>query len=78
MAGGSNNDVRTHIESIATRSERELRQLMNRLSGLSWPGGSGDRSEPGALKWLSRWKRSGPVPLLPHCGCASGRCLLCN
>jgi hypothetical protein len=78
MAGGSNDEIRAHIESISARSERELTQLSDRLSGRSWPGGGGDRSHPGALKWLSRWKASGPVPLLPLCGCAGGRCHLCN
>jgi hypothetical protein len=79
MAGASkDDDVRAHIESIASRSQLEVRRLTERLSGRSWPGGASDRSEPGALGWLTRWNASGPVPLTPLCGCASGRCLLCN
>lgn len=78
MAGASNDDVRAHIQAIATRTPVEVRRLTDRLSGRSWPGGASDRSEPAALRWLTRWNASGPVPAAPLCGCASGRCLLCN
>jgi hypothetical protein len=77
MAGG-NDEIRAHIESIAARTPGDLRQLTATLSGRSWPGGPADRSEPGALSWLTRWRASGPVPLVPACDCSSGRCRLCN
>jgi hypothetical protein len=78
MAGDASDDVRAHIESIASRTHGELEALTDRLSGRAWPGGGSDRTEPGALDWLRRWRASGPAPLLPLCGCAKGRCLLCN
>jgi hypothetical protein len=65
--------VRRHIEAIAARTDDELEQLAERLRGAS-----SDRSEPGALDWLRRWRPAGPAPLVPLCECASGRCLLCN
>ena len=78
MAGGREEDVRAHIESIAARSPRELTRLTARLRGRAWPGGTGDRTEPAALRWLRLWEASGPAPVPPVCECASGRCLLCN
>jgi hypothetical protein len=77
MAGGSPDDVLAHIASIASRTRRDAELLANVLHGRSWPGG-GDRSEPGALDWVRRWRPAGPTPPTPLCGCASGRCLLCN
>jgi hypothetical protein len=78
MAGESSDDVRAHIESIASRTRRDLVQLTDRLHVRSWPGGGHDRNEPGARDWLRRWRPSGPTPLLPLCGCAQGRCVVCN
>jgi hypothetical protein len=77
MAGGSQDDVRAHIAKVTTRTHRDVQLLADALSDYSWPGG-GDRSEPGALGWLARWRPSGPAPLGPRCGCADGRCLVCN
>jgi hypothetical protein len=78
MAGGSSDDIRAHIESIAARSDADLALLANRLSGGSWPGGASDRTEPGAIAWLQRWRPSGPAPATPLCGCAGGHCQVCN
>jgi hypothetical protein len=75
VAGGSPDDIRAHIEAISIRTQRDLSIT---LSDRSWPGGSGDRTEPGAVSWLRRWRPTGPAPLAPLCGCAKGRCLLCN
>jgi hypothetical protein len=51
---------------------------LERLLARSWPGGA-DRSVPAARAWLRAW---GPVRggarLLPSCGCAGGRCGVCN
>lgn len=77
MAGGTPDDVRAHIESITTRTHRETQRLADALRRREWPG-EGDRSEPGALAWLTRWHASGPIPLTPACGCADGNCLVCN
>jgi hypothetical protein len=78
MAGDSRDDeVLAHIASISSRTPDDDAQLADALNLRSWPGG-GDRSEPGALEWLRRWRPNGPAPMSPLCGCRSGRCLLCN
>jgi hypothetical protein len=43
-------------------------------------GGAADRSHPGALDWLRRWRPRHPVSGadIPACGCAAGRCVVCN
>jgi hypothetical protein len=70
--------IAAHIESISSRSESDTRRLIAAILRLSWPGDSGDRSEPGALEWVRRWgpRRVGPVP--SACSCAAGRCRVCN
>jgi hypothetical protein len=78
MAGGSSDELRAHIESISSRTQRDVQALTRRLNGRAWPGGPNDRSEPGALAWLRRWRARGPAPSLPLCGCANGRCQVCN
>jgi hypothetical protein len=78
MAGGSSDELRAHIESISSRSTRDAQALTDRLSGRAWPGGQSDRTQPAALAWLRRWRASGPAPLAELCGCAQGRCLVCN
>jgi hypothetical protein len=78
MAGESPDEIQAHIAAILSHSQRDRQHLADRLSSRAWPGGGSDRSEPGALGWLRRWRPSGPAPLLPLCGCASGRCDLCN
>jgi hypothetical protein len=67
-----------HIESIATRTEPDTDQLVLRMLGRCWLGGSGDRSEPGALEWVRRWAPLVIVPVPLACSCALGRCRLCN
>jgi len=71
-------NVLAHIASISKRTPGDAQQLTEALRGRAWPGGSADRSEPGALAWLQRWRPGGPTPLPAACGCASGRCLVCN
>jgi hypothetical protein len=78
MAGGSSDELRVHIESISARSHADVQALTEDISGRAWPGGQTDRTEPVALGWLRRWRASGPAPVAPLCGCAQGRCLLCN
>jgi hypothetical protein len=70
--------VEAHIQSISTRAQPESQRLVEAMLQRSWPGGSGDRSEPAALEWVRRW---GPtcVGLIPfECSCAAGRCRVCN
>ncbi len=66
------------IESIATRSESASRRFGRALLQRSWPGGAGDRTEPGALAWLRHWGPHGSAPLPPACSCPDGRCVVCN
>jgi hypothetical protein len=77
MAGAPSDDVRAHIEWISSRTHSDAQRLTDALSRREWPGG-GDQTSPGALAWLRRWRPSGPTPLTPLCGCAKGRCFVCN
>jgi hypothetical protein len=67
----------THIR--AARSGQTAR-LMARAARAEWPGGVADRVQPGALDWVRRWRPRHPLGggSVPRCGCATGRCLVCN
>ena len=43
-----------------------------------WPGGAGDRSEPGAIEWLRRWGTTSVAMPTRSCACAQGCCAVCN
>jgi hypothetical protein len=53
-----------------------------RMLRTCWPGGPNDRTEPAARGWLSRWHpvaaAAAVAVAVPECGCASGRCTVCN
>ncbi len=69
--------VEVHIRA-AGRPEHESLLLADQLLRHCWPGGQADRSEPVARGWLRMW---GPVKVIasvPACGCATGRCTICN
>lgn len=69
--------IEVHIRA-ADRPGRESAILADRLMRTCWPGGHTDRSEPVARGWLRMW---GPVKVVvnvPECGCAHGRCTVCN
>jgi hypothetical protein len=74
-------DMRDALEShirAAARPLMETDRLSDGLLHVCWPGGTADRSEPVARGWLRMW---GPVRLVldvPRCGCAGGRCTICN
>lgn len=71
-------DARHHISAVAGRSASETSHLVARMQRFCWPGGATDRTEPGALAWVRRWR---PTPLgapVPVCSCTQGRCLMCN
>jgi hypothetical protein len=70
--------IREHIEAAAARPERETRLLTARIASFCWPGGSDDRSEPGALAWVRRWRPATAGAALPVCSCALGNCAVCN
>jgi hypothetical protein len=66
------------VEAIAGRTAHDTQRLSSRLHAYCWPGGVGDRTEPGALDWVRRW---GPSRLTSEplaCSCAQGRCAVCN
>jgi hypothetical protein len=42
-----------------------------------WPGG-GDRSEPAGRGWVRAWGPARSAARVPACGCATGRCGVCN
>jgi hypothetical protein len=70
--------IAAHIEAVTARADGETRGLISALVRSCWPGGSSDRTEPGALEWVRRW---GPTQLTPGslgCSCAAGRCAVCN
>jgi hypothetical protein len=67
-----------HIEWISTRAERDAQRLFSAMVGLCWPGGAGDRLEPGAVEWVRRWGPTGIAPITSACSCAAGRCRVCN
>jgi anti-sigma factor RsiW len=72
-------DLFKHIAAIASQSRTELARLSESLRRGSWPAGDrDDRREPGAVPWLQRWRPLGTPLAAPPCGCASGRCLVCN
>jgi hypothetical protein len=52
--------------------------LADELLRHCWPGGQADRSEPVARGWLRMWGPVKTIASVPACGCASGRCTICN
>lgn len=70
--------IAAHIESVSSRAEPDTDRLISTMLRACWPGGIGDRTEAVALEWVSRWGPlgAGAAPLV--CGCAEGRCRVCN
>lgn len=66
------------VDSVRTRSQIQTAALGASLERRCWPGGTADRSEPAALPWVRRWGPARVTPSLPACGCAAGRCPVCN
>ena len=66
------------VESVRTRSSIQTAALEASLERRCWPGGTADRSDPGALPWVRRWGPTRMAPAPPDCGCAEGRCHVCN
>lgn len=73
----SDDAIRHHITACATRSDAETAGLAARFAGACWPGGA-DRTQPGALGWVRRWRPGRLEAVLPACSCAGGRCVVCN
>jgi hypothetical protein len=66
------------IGTASTRVSAGVDGLARRLSDHCWPGGVGDRTELTALEWVSRWRPARAALAAPECGCARGRCPVCN
>jgi len=73
-----NQRIPAHIESISTRAEPDTERLVSTMLRHCWPGGEGDRMEPGALEWVRRWGPRHVGVLPPACACRVGRCRVCN
>lgn len=69
--------VELHVRA-ASRPDDETARLTSYLVEACWPGGLGDRSEPVARGWLRMWGPTRIVVDVPRCGCAQGRCTICN
>jgi hypothetical protein len=70
----------THIRAAA-RPTGESDRLTGALMAACWPSGCDDRSEPVARGWLKMWYPAHPTRIVvdvPACGCARGRCAICN
>jgi len=73
--------VRDHIATVARRDPSEYAVLADALQTVTWPDGGIDRPGGDARAWLQRYMERGnrgPQPIPHTCGCAIGRCLVCN
>ena len=70
-------EIEGHVRAAA-RPDRESLILADTLARFCWPGGPADRSEPVARGWLRMWGPVKVIAAVPACGCASGRCTICN
>ena len=64
--------------TATVRAESEARCLADTLSRRCWPNDAPDRTDPVALEWVRRWGPSRAPAISLACGCASGRCSVCN
>jgi hypothetical protein len=70
--------VAEHLAALASRTALDHDRVAGVLARRCWPGGAGDRMERAALDWVRRWGPHRVNELAPACGCASGRCTVCN
>ena len=63
-----------HIEAARSGAAHHL------IARAEWPAGGTDLTRPAAREWLRRWSPRHPVSGgdFPVCGCAAGRCTVCN
>lgn len=66
-----------HIRAAA-RPGGESERWTERLLAAAWPGGTEDHTDAVARGWLRMWGPVRVVADVPDCGCARGRCLICN
>ena len=69
--------IHQHITACTALTDAETKSLTARILDECWPGGA-DRSEPGALGWVRRWRPGTSEAALPTCSCPHGRCIVCN
>jgi hypothetical protein len=70
--------IAAHVESVSARAASDTQRLIGAIFERCWPGGNGDRTEPWAREWVRRWGPRGAGATPPVCGCADGRCRVCN
>ncbi len=70
--------IAAHVKSVSTRAKTDTDRLISAMLRSCWPGGTGDRTESGALDWVRRWGPRGVGALPPVCDCHAGRCRVCN
>ncbi len=70
--------IRDHIARLSRGEQVDLQQLIARVANQCWPGGASDRTEPAALRWVSRWRPMRALAPLPVCSCRAGHCPVCN
>jgi hypothetical protein len=70
--------IASHVARSDARTDAEATRLVTSMLSHSWPGGSSDRTEPGALEWIRSWgpRRIGFEMLC--CTCPHQGCALCN
>lgn len=72
-------DAHRILASLRPVTSLEARALSAGISHRCWPDGS-DGHRPSAAEWVRRWRpeRAAAANQLPACGCAAGRCVVCN
>ncbi len=63
---------------VAALKGAESRRLLRDLSGICWPGGVHDRTEPHARGWLSLLGPELLIAETPVCRCSEHCCQICN
>ncbi len=66
--------IHDRIAALNARTPAETTRLTSRMVGAC----TLDRTEPGALGWVRRWRLERIGATLPECSCARGRCGVCN
>ena len=73
--------IREHIATVARRQPGDYAFLADALQTVTWPDGGVDRRDADAERWFGRFmglRGAGATPIPRTCGCAIGRCLVCN
>ena len=74
----ADDSIRSQIATLVAEARSGRDRASRRLQSACWPGGSADRTEPVAMKWLARWRPARSAGAVPVCQCATGRCPVCN